>query len=445
MRIVHLTPGTGNFHCGSCLRDNILVKELRRLGHDVVMVPLYLPLVLDDEPASPDVPVFLGGINMFLQEKVPLFRYTPRWFDKLFDSDALLRKAADKSSMTTAEQLGQMILGSFLAADGRQAKEWRKLIEWIGSHEPKFDLVSLSNGLLIGIAKTIHRELGLPVVSTLQGEDTFLDSLPEPYRSTAWEAFRTEAAHVDRFFAVSEYYASVMRRRLELGEDRIGVVLNGIDLEPFSQAERPPKPPTIGFLARLHHCKGLHTLVDAFIVLKKRRRIPDLRLRVAGSKIAGDEDFVEAQIAKLADAGVLDDAEFRANIDINEKIAFLKSLSVLSVPATYGESFGLFVIEALACGVPVVKPRHGAFPELLAHTGGGVLCEPDDPVSLADEIEALLLDEPRRRRLGEEGRQAVLAKFSVARMAKDFESGCRAVLSGRATPPAAEPSVPAIG
>ena len=91
---------------------------------------------------------------------------------------------------------------------------------------------------------------------------------------------------------------------------------------------------------------------------------------------------------------------------------------MFSVPANYGEAFGLYVIEALAAGVPVVQPRTAAFPEILAATGGGVLCEPNDAKSLADALEELLLNPDRARALGEAGRRAVAEKFSAEAMAQ---------------------------
>ena len=93
---------------------------------------------------------------------------------------------------------------------------------------------------------------------------------------------------------------------------------------------------------------------------------------------------------------------------------------MFSVPALYGEAFGLYVIEALAAGVPVVQPRTAAFPELIEATGGGVLCEPGDPQALAEAIEELLLDPARARALGEAGRRAVFEKFSAEAMARDM-------------------------
>jgi glycosyltransferase involved in cell wall biosynthesis len=116
--------------------------------------------------------------------------------------------------------------------------------------------------------------------------------------------------------------------------------------------------------------------------------------------------------------------EFLHNVTHEQKQAFLRTLSILSVPATYGESFGLYVIEALACGVPVVQPRHAAFPELCEATGGGILCEPDDPAALADALDDMLNDAGRAREIGERGRRAVIERFGVDRMAREVAQVC---------------------
>jgi glycosyltransferase involved in cell wall biosynthesis len=178
--------------------------------------------------------------------------------------------------------------------------------------------------------------------------------------------------------------------------------------------------PSLGFFARNSHAKGLHTLVDAFNLLKQQGKIANLKLRVAGTRSTGDDAFVEELQRKVEQNGFTSDAEFLPPLSRSEKIAFLQSLSVMSVPATYGEAFGLYVIEALACGVPVVQPRSGAFPELIEATGGGILCEPDDPQSLAEQLELLLTDRDHARALGEAGRKAVLRDFSSQKMAENF-------------------------
>ena len=105
-------------------------------------------------------------------------------------------------------------------------------------------------------------------------------------------------------------------------------------------------------------------------------------------------------------------------VDLEGKVRFLRSLDVLSVPTSYHEPKGLYVLEALANGVPVVQPRHGAFPEVVEATGGGVLVEPDDPAALAEGL-AQLLDDPNRGALGRAGRQAVFERYNDEGMADE--------------------------
>lgn len=429
MRIVQLTPGTGNFYCGSCLRDHALAKALRALGHEIIIVPLYLPMVVEEEdPAQPVGPLFLGGINMYLQLKSAFFRRTPRWLDRFFDRESLLRKVVSRSNMTSPRELGELTVECLLGGGGRQKKEVAKLIDWLKT-QPKPDIVVFSNGLLVGVAAAVKEALGTPVVCTLQGEDSFLDTLPEPYRERAWDLFREKGAEIARFVAVSEYHAGVMRQRLRMGSEKIASVLNGIDFTGLvADPEKRVEPPIIGYLARMCMGKGLHTLVDAFIDLRQRTTV-EARLHLAGAMTAVDHDFVESQRKKLADAGFAEDVEFTPNLKAEQKNEFLQRLSVLSVPACYGESFGLYVIEALACEVPVVQPNHGAFPEILGKCGGGVLCDPDDPTSLADSLEIMLTLEDRRRKLGHEGGLKARQYFTSERMAKEVAAIWDDVLS----------------
>jgi glycosyltransferase involved in cell wall biosynthesis len=416
MRIIQITPGTGSFYCGTCLRDNALVAELRRQGHDALMVPLYLPLVVDEAPAAGETPLFYGGVNVYLQQKSALFRKTPRWLDRLFDAPRVLRLAASRAGSTEAGELGELTVSTLHGEEGRQIKELDRLADWLTEMRP--EIVCLSNALLVGLARRIKEQTGAAVACALQGEDAFLDSLPDGDREAAWQALTERAADVDAFIAVSHYYGDVMRRRAHLPADRVHVVYNGILLDGYGPAPAAPDPPVLGYLARLCPAKGLETLVEAYILLRKKDRIPNLRLGVAGSMTAADRRFVQRLCGQLIAARLVSDVDLRPNLDRAEKIAFLQGLSVFSVPATYGESFGLYVIEALAAGVPVVQPRHAAFPELIEATGGGVLCEPDDPESLAAAIEELIRNPESARRMGARGMEAVRERFSVARMAE---------------------------
>ena len=417
MRLVHLTAGTGSFFCGTCLRDHALVKALRRLGHDALLVPMYLPLVLDDSGRSDGTPLFFGGINVYLQQKLAVFRHTPQWLDKFFDSPGLLRQAGKRAGMTDPRELGEMTLSMIKGEHGYQVKELDKLIRWLIDEKP--DVVCLSNSLLIGLAHRIREELRIPIICSLQGEDAFLDSLPEPYREQCWRLVQEHSADVNRFVAPSRYYGTLMQERLRLDADKTAVIYNGIDLEGFAPAQAPPQFPTVGFLARMCREKGLDTVVEAF--RKLASRVPRARLKVGGSQTDADRSFVNDLKGKLEQAGIANAVEFRPNLTHTEKQQLLREVTILSVPTHSGEAFGLFVIEALAAGVPVVQPASGAFPELVELTGGGVLHAPGDADSLADALERLLLDPALAAQLARRGREVVLAHFTSDAMAGNFD------------------------
>lgn len=421
MRIVQLTPGTGNFHCGSCLRDTAMVRQLRRMGHDVLMVPLYLPHVTDGQDLS-DAPVFFGGINVYLQHKSAFFRHTPAWFDRLLDRPRLLRWAANHSEMTSAADLGELTVSMLEGEQGHQNKELTKLIEFLQS-DGRPDVVLLSNGLLVGLARRLKRELGAKVLCTLAGEAPFLDSLHEPYAGQAWRTMSERAADVDLFLPVSHYYARLMSERMGLDPSRYRVIHIGVDPLAFNPAVKPTEP-TIGYMAYMYEGEGLSVLVDAFIELARRNRVPKARLRVAGAMMSGDKPYVQSLCDKLDAAGLSGRYDFLPNITGGQKRMFLSKLSVLSVPAIYGESFGLYLLEAWASGVPVAQPKSGAFVELLEHTGAGLLCEPNDPVSLADALERMLRDEDETRRMGDRGRRMVHEHYNINRMAEQVLQAC---------------------
>lgn len=386
------------------------------------MVPLYLPLTLDESDQSADTPIFYSGINVFLEQKSALFREAPAWFHNLLTSRSLLKWAAGKAARTRAADLGEITLSMLRGEEGNQARELGDLITWLKT-QPKPDLICLSNALLIGMVRRLKAELGVPIVCMLQGEDGFLDALPESHRAACWKTVAERCAEVDLFLAPSNYFGALMGTRLGLAEERVQVVHNGINLEGYaSEVDDPvsqPKKsaPVLGYFARMCPEKGLDTLVDAYIEVRKRGRVKDAKLRVGGGCGPGDQPFVNGLRERLRTAGLLDTVEFCPNLNRADKVAFLRSLSVFSVPARYGEAFGLYVIEAMAAGVPVVQPRTAAFPELIEATGGGVLCEPGDAKALGNLIEELLLNRERARSLGQMGRRAVFERYSAEAMA----------------------------
>jgi glycosyltransferase involved in cell wall biosynthesis len=427
MKIVQLVPGSGGtFYCENCLRDAGLCKALRRAGHDVFMVPLYLPPATDDGAEVANAPLFYGGVNVYLQQKFKLFRRTPRWLDRLFDRPGLLRWAAKKAGMTTAEDLATTTLSMLRGEDGRQAKELQRLVTWLKESE-KPDLVVLSNALLLGLAAPIREALDVPVVCLLQDEDVFLDAMPQPYRAQAWQAVAERAAPVAAFVAVSRYYREAMIERLGLVPECVEVVYCGVEPESYTPAERPPDPPAIGFLERMCEPKGLDTLIEAFLLLRRDGARPTLRLRIAGGKTSADDEFLDRCRARLREGGALDAVDWVEEFDRESKVAFLQGCTVFSVPARHRDAFGLYILEALATGVPVVLPPRGAFPEIVEATGGGILCGGGDAAALAAGLASLLDDPARARELGRRGRESVCERFSTDHVAAEFAAVCERV------------------
>ena len=421
MKIVFLTAGTGSYYCGACMRDNALARELQRSGHEVTIAPLYLPLILDEAPlaGAAAVPVFFGGINVYLQQKIPLFRRTPAVFDRLLNSTGLLKWASRHSHMTSARDHGEMSLEMLQVDTSRLRKELETLMGWLEQIE-KPDLICLSNALLAGFTGELKRRLNVPVVVFFQGEDLFLDGLPEPYRSQCWKELAARVRTADLLLSPSQFYADFIRPRLDLGKGVIEVVYNGIQLEGYSVAETPPAIPTIGYLARMSREKGLEALVDGFIHLARDLRDSSTRLKIGGAATAGDEMLIAVLKRRIAAAGLGARVEWLPNLSREAKISLLRSLSLFSVPVQYAEAFGLYVIEAMACGVPVVQPDSAAFPELIAATGGGICVRPRDPAALAAAWRQLLGDPQRLAQLGRAGRKSVEQRFGAATMAEQF-------------------------
>jgi glycosyltransferase involved in cell wall biosynthesis len=416
MNIVQLTPGAGGMYCGNCFRDNALVAEWRKMGHNAVMASLYLPMTLDEEDQSRGAPVFFAGTNVYLEQIFPLFGKAPDWLRSWLASPALLKWAGGRAAKTRADQLGDLTLSMINGELGNQARDLDDLVSWL-KNDQKPDVVCLSNALLIGMARRIRNDVGAPVAVHLQGEDSFLDSLPESHRGKCWSALRERAAEVDTFIAPSHYFAELMTKRLDLRPERVKVVYNGIRLDGYERAPIDLNPPVLGYFARMCKEKGLDTLVAAYIHLRAKNLVPNLRLKVGGAMGPSDEPFVAKLKEDLRASGLLGDVEFHPNVEKSAKQAFMKTLSVLSVPALYGEAFGLYLVEAWAAGVPVVQPRHAAFPELVQASGGGVICEARDPVALAEAIASVTNSLDHRRRLSDAAFNASRSTFNVAAMA----------------------------
>ena len=430
MKIAYIAAGAAGMYCGTCIHDNTLAAALQRKGHDVALIPTYTPIRTDEADVSIDR-VFYGGINVYLQQKSALFRHTPWLLDRLFDSPSLLNGLSRLSASTSAQDLGALTVSVLRGEEGQQRKELAKLVKWLKeSYQP--DLVQLTNSMFVGFAREMKRALGVPILCALQGEDIFLEDLIEPYRSQALKLMQGRAAEVDGYIAPCQYYADFMADYLDILPNKIDVVHLGLNLSEYGTHEKSlaDTPFVIGYLARICPEKGLHLLVDAFYRLTNQFGADNVQLKVAGYLGKKDEPYLE-QLIKQIDAWGLSDAfDYWGEVDRHQKIDFLNGLHVLSVPTTYKESKGLFILEALANGVPVVQPRHGSFPELIAATDGGILVDPESPDTIAEGISQLMNNRAYRDQLGQQGKEAVHREFSDDLMAEETLAVYKKYISG---------------
>lgn len=438
MKIAYITAGAAGMYCGTCMQDNSLATALMADGHEVSLLPTYTPTRTDESNVA-DEHIFFGALNVYLQQNMGFFR-RHRIMDRLLDNRRLLRwvgKMAGKAS-TDAKDLGAMTLSMLEGEKGHQARELDKLVEFLADIVQP-DVVHLSTTLFAGFARQIQQDLGIPVVCALQGEDIFFEDLIEPHKSQVEKEVLERCAEIPAFTAPSRYYADFMAERYGIPRDRIHVTRLSIDSGDLVEASKikPPHDDTlvIGYLARQCPEKGLHHLVDAFEILARDYPAERLKLRVAGYLGVKDQDFVDGLQQKVAGSAIRDQVDWVGEVDRQGKIDFLSSLDVFSVPTVYHEPKGRFVPESLAVGVPVVLPRHGAFPEWVEQTDGGKLFEPENPVSLAAALKELLDRPEERHRLAEAGQQAVQQRFRPEQMAEDNLAVYRQVL-GPATPTA---------
>jgi glycosyltransferase involved in cell wall biosynthesis len=421
-------------YCGSCLRDNALAAELIRRGHQVTLLPIYTPTVTDEPNMSAGRPVFFGGISVYLQQHFSIFRHTPWLLDKIWDSPAVIKRFAARSIDVDPRMLGALTVSTLKGEGGYQRKEVEKLVDFLAG-EPRPDVVNLPNSMLIALAAPIRRALNCPIVVTLQGEDLFLEGLPEPYKTEALNLIRAQVSEVDLFVSVSEYYAGFMSEYLDIARARIRTVPLGITVDELLRRPMLGNSPfTIGYLARVAPEKGLHNLLHAYRILRHELGLPPSRLRAAGYLAPAARAYLEELERKLETWQLRREFEYLGTVDRAAKFQFLHDLDVFSVPTDYHEPKGLFVLEAMACGVPVVQPNHGAFPEMIQRTGGGVLVPSTQPRDIAGAIWFLYRDRDRAAALGQRGAEGVRAHYTIGGMADRMLDVYRELTSARSQP-----------
>ncbi len=416
MKILFLTAGAGQMYCGSCLRDNALAAELIARGHEVTLLPFYTPTFTDEENVSRHQRIFFGGISVYLEQHLALFRHTPRLLDRLWDAPRMIKAFTGRSITVDPKMLGALTVSTLQGERGRQRKEIRKLLRFL-TDEPRPDVVNVPYTLLISLVAPLKRALGCPVVVTLQGEDLFLEGMVEPFRTQALDLIKEQVSEVDLFMAVSQYYADFMRDYLAIPANRIRIAPLGVTLKDVPDPAPLARDPfTIGSFARIAPEKGLHVLAETYRVLRQEKGLPPSGLRAAGYLPPEHRSYLADIERQLESWGLGEEFEYAGAPDRQGKFAFLRSLDVFSVPSPYHEPKGLYLLEAMATGVPVVQPLHGAFPEIIGRTGGGLLAPSNSPAHLADRLMQIWQQPSVAADLGRRGRAGVHAHYGIKNM-----------------------------
>ncbi|MFM8633767.1 MAG: glycosyltransferase family 4 protein [Planctomycetia bacterium] len=424
MRVVHITAGAGGRLCGSCLHDNTLVRALRARGNDAMLLPAYVPTTTDEENIA-ERRIVMGGVNIWLQQHIPLFRHTPWFLDRFLDSQWLLTWLSSRTGETRPADLGPLTISSLEGEHGRHRKEVEKLASLLADRL-RPDVVHLSNVLLLGMARRIRQATGAAIVCSLSGEDIFIERIPEPHRSRIHGLLRERADDVDRFVALNHFYADLMADALAVPHDRIAVVPHGIDPAGF-----PASPPdmaarrrgrggrfVVGSLARACPETGLDQIIRALPMIRERH---DVELRAAGAEVDAERPYVASCLGLARDLGVGDHVTWLGQVDRPGKLALLESIDVFAMPTLFPEAKGIPVIEAMGAGVPVVAPAHGTFPELLDDERAGLVHAPGDPADLARTIIAILDDVVLAARMGRHGHALVHRRHRADQMAAGHE------------------------
>lgn len=415
MKIIYIVPGFGAaYYCQNCIRNMDLAEILRLKGCDVQLVPMYMPLRFD-MPIGPAVPLFYGAINVYLREKFRFIKHIPNKIQDLLNSKILLNWVSKKANSTDPRGHEEMTLSVMQGEKGKQVEELDKLVGWL-KNIGKPDMVHLSNAMLIGLSKRIKTELNIPILCTLQDENTWIDKMQETYVNQAWEVLGERAQYVDTFIAVSQSYKDLIISKTNIPAEKIKVVHIGIPIKQYNSFTPSFDPPVIGYLSRISKELGFDILVEAFIKLRKKQ-YPDLKLRVTGGYSSEDKKFIKRQILKFKKLDILDSLEFVPDLYRKDLNQFFKGLTLVSVPVPGGEAFGIFQIESMLCGIPVVQPDAGAFYEIIKETKGGVIYKPNTPEVLAAIISNLLSNSTKLLSLGRSGQRSVQQKFNINVMA----------------------------
>lgn len=407
--------------CGSCMQDNTMARTLRDVNCDAVLVPTYTPIRVEEENLSGDR-VFLGGLNVYLDSRLPGWKHLPQWMTSWLNRPNVIRRLASLSS-TDASKLGPLTLDMLKGAAGPQAREYTTFAHWI-SHKLQPDVVIFSNALLSGLLPALKADYSGKILCLLQGDDVFLEGLNNKWKPRVMQQMRENCQGFDGFLTHSDYYRRFMADYLSVSEERFTKIPLTIDADSIRfESERSEDEFRLGYFARICPEKGIHRLLESAPDYLAAR--DGMKLQVAG--------FLPKQHAKWFQK-LLNQAQKNVPGKIEwlgspatrkEKFQILSGFHAMCVPTEYREPKGLYVLEAGLLNVPSIVPDHGAFPELVASVGAGRLYSASARDSLAEAI----LQESERPTDTESLRERVIANHDMRTTGEQIRGAIEELIS----------------
>lgn len=412
MKILQIIPGSGgSFYCGNCLRDSKYVVAIKQIDHEVTKIPMYLPL-FEDERDLNDIPVFYGAISIYLKQMSPIFRKAPKWFDRFLNSKRMLRFAAKKAGSTRATGLEDMTVSMLKGEEGKQHEELERMVSWIADHY-KPDIIHISNALLNGIAPRLKKVLNVPIVCSLQDEDIWIDPMEDVYQKQSWDLMEANSEYIDAYIGVSDYYSKLILQKMNIPAEKVHSLHIGVDPSDYEYEENKPHPLNIGYISRMCYANGVDIVVDAFTFLKKMPGFEDVNLYLTGGYTGDDREILKKIKNTIQESGLSEQVIFEDDFEQEGRIRFFNNVSFITVPVRHGEAFGLYLLESMASGVPVIQPELGAFPEIINLAGGGETYSPNTPEHLANTWADLLNQPEKIQSLSKTGRKGVEEHFDI--------------------------------
>lgn len=394
MKILFLLHQGNMYSGGQGVYTSQITRELARLGHEVHLV--VGPPWPDTDPAV-------------TVHQVPSYSVY-----RLLETDRMFfygRPAASFFHPLNLYELASSRLGQFSVMS---AFSWRAYGQW-RQLQPRHQFDIVHDVQVLGYGSWMIHASGSPVVANIH-HPLSIDRMNQVQQARGtrmkirkvmfYPFFMQEvvARRLDRIITGSRNSRSSVSRAFSLPEHRISAIHDGVDTEVFRPLELSRRPHSLLYNGNSDdRNKGARYLLQAAALLRDRG--VDFELRFV------DRPNAEMAPRMVEELSLSDRVTFTGRLSTEDLVRTHNEASIFVSPSLY-EGFGLPAAEAMACGTPVIATTAGAFPEIVVDGETGLLVPPGDARALADSIEALLRDQPRRVMMGAAGARRIAEQFS---------------------------------